>query len=52
MDCPKNTVLKDGQCKECHGTCDTCLDSGSQNCLTCKPEYILLNNGCYSYCPS
>uniref|UniRef100_A0A8C2KSV0 Proprotein convertase subtilisin/kexin type 5b n=1 Tax=Cyprinus carpio TaxID=7962 RepID=A0A8C2KSV0_CYPCA len=50
--CPLHTFTdKDGQCKACHKSCLQCSGADKQQCLSCNPKRLLLNQTCVSTCP-
>uniref|UniRef100_A0A8C1EK54 Proprotein convertase subtilisin/kexin type 5b n=1 Tax=Cyprinus carpio carpio TaxID=630221 RepID=A0A8C1EK54_CYPCA len=51
-DCPLHTFTdKDGQCNPCHKSCLRCSGAGKEQCLSCNPKHLLLNQTCVSTCP-
>ena len=55
LECKDGYYFNDYKCLSCYELCETCNtgsnDKQKQNCLTCKPNYVIFNHNCLEKCP-
>ena len=53
--CKEGYYFSNYKCLPCYELCETCNtgsnDRQKQNCLTCKPNYVIFNHNCLEQCP-
>lgn len=40
----------DGECRECHWTCEKCLGPSAEDCLECRSDTVKEGNKCLAKC--